>query len=841
MLILFVIPTALRAQVRNDFEPKYKSPTAIRGNFAMLGNTVVELADNPYGGKVSHNGDGVKFVDVDNDVATINSSAATLVFSNENGAVNSCTQILYAGLYWTGRSSSENNFVDAVLPDGSTIENRFQKDKIKFKKDGSAYEEFTADGVLIPEGDPNDVDNNRGMYVAYADITDYVTSHRDGIYYAADIATTATSDIGGLGIGYFGGWGLVVVYENPLMKTRHVIVYDGYAFVRGANSPENNFEIEIDEFQSIKSGPVNFTLGVMAGEGDKVDLGDYFGMMNRSTNSYERLQHENSDVNNFFNSSIVTQGQRWPELEDNAGLDIATFDVANDNNKFIGNNQTTTSFEYGTNGDNYVIFNLTFAVDAYEPEVHPLNSLITPIPPSGTFAPGATVDFLLEVRNTGSEEVVDGRIEIPIPNTVTMQVSNVSQGQTNIVDNVLVWEIGDLMLPDNQLDVVATMEYSVTIDDCVQIQSDDCNPQVSLNGNLSGKGKLTGEELDVSFIKAYLDGDDECDVTGVPVFGGVDFDIDLSGCFKFTGADDLEVCVDEEVEVVFSDELGTIAEYNWSIDNTEIGLDGAGQGSLNFVAINATDQIQTATVTVVPVSLSGCEGTPVLFTITVYPAPNAIFEGGDELCPGSTTLMQAEQSGGTWSSSDESVATVDANGRVTAIAPGTVEINYAVVNDNACEATYSKTITVKDDCLVMSEKEVSDQSGDQLAQAGEELRYTIRLTSSFDRVVDRTITDVIPLNTTFIEGSITNNGVYDAATNSITWINVAVPVGGEITVSFAVKVNDNLTDIAEIVNIAKVTGEDPETPEEPEVEIPTDPTKSFTSTKAADKVSVKAG
>src|SRR5690606_32236766 len=36
-------------------------------------------------------------------------------------------------------------------------------------------------------------------------------------------------------------------------------------------------------------------------------------------------------------------------------------------------------------------------------------------------------------------------------------------------------------------------------------------------------------------------------------------------------------------------------------------------------------------------------------------------------------------------------------------------------------------------------------------------------------------------------------------------------------------------------------GDDPDTPDEPEVETPTDPVKSFTSTKTADKPSVKAG
>src|SRR5690606_31022248 len=75
---------------------------------------------------------------------------------------------------------------------------------------------------------------------------------------------------------------------------------------------------------------------------------------------------------------------------------------------------------------------------------------------------------------------------------------------------------------------------------------------------------------------------------------------------------------------------------------------------------------------------------------------------------------------------------------------------------------------------------------------------------------------------------------------TLTW-TVDVPFGESREVSFTVTVVDDLTDIASIRNSAVVTGDDPDTPDEPEVETPTDPAKSFTSTKAADKSSVKAG
>ncbi|WP_339865342.1 gliding motility-associated C-terminal domain-containing protein [uncultured Algoriphagus sp.] len=43
------------------------------------------------------------FIDIDEVPGTFNSSSATLLFSDENGADTNCTDIVYAGLYWSGR------------------------------------------------------------------------------------------------------------------------------------------------------------------------------------------------------------------------------------------------------------------------------------------------------------------------------------------------------------------------------------------------------------------------------------------------------------------------------------------------------------------------------------------------------------------------------------------------------------------------------------------------------------------------------------------------------------------------------------------------------------------
>jgi large repetitive protein len=77
------------------------------------------------------------------------------------------------------------------------------------------------------------------MYVGYVDVTSLVQSQRNGAYTVADIAVS-TGNVGS--IGYYGGWGMIVVYDNPKMNLRDISVFDGYAFIDG--SDKTSFTLE---------------------------------------------------------------------------------------------------------------------------------------------------------------------------------------------------------------------------------------------------------------------------------------------------------------------------------------------------------------------------------------------------------------------------------------------------------------------------------------------------------------------------------------------------------------------------------------------------------------------
>lgn len=114
-LLLFVFLFAgqsfdASSQVKKPFTQRTSSSAGnkviynIKGDFTMIGNTNLTLRE--YDATTSeepNSNNDMRFVDIDSDANTINSSSATLGFSAENGANPLCTNIIYAGLYWSGR------------------------------------------------------------------------------------------------------------------------------------------------------------------------------------------------------------------------------------------------------------------------------------------------------------------------------------------------------------------------------------------------------------------------------------------------------------------------------------------------------------------------------------------------------------------------------------------------------------------------------------------------------------------------------------------------------------------------------------------------------------------
>ena len=123
--ILFLFSTSVYAQ--NPYIPKefiqrtsqYSPSTKLyylKGNFAMIGNTNMRGVDP----NNNNNNGKMEFVDVDNVSRTINSSRAVLTFPMDYDANPECSEVVYAGLYWSGRAHNYANGPDTWIVGGTS-------------------------------------------------------------------------------------------------------------------------------------------------------------------------------------------------------------------------------------------------------------------------------------------------------------------------------------------------------------------------------------------------------------------------------------------------------------------------------------------------------------------------------------------------------------------------------------------------------------------------------------------------------------------------------------------------------------------------------------------------
>ncbi|UJP64412.1 PKD domain-containing protein [Mongoliitalea daihaiensis] len=502
-LALLLVCFTTSAQVRVPFEPRSpksdpsKKNYRINGDFLIIGNTNLTLEDYDdfkmndnqmvytsafQGGSGNH----------------INSSGAELRFPEVSGIDHQCTEVLFAGLYWTGRSG-ESRMVN-ITDQGAT--RTLDKQQITFQgpRLGQKVNLLTEENnIRFPEGlDPaNDV----GIFVGYQDVTDFVKFNKEGFYAGIDIALVQGTDY------FFGGWSLIVVYENPILPLKDITVFDGFAYVRG-DFPEE-FVIPIDGIQTREEGDVRVKVGIMAGEGDVAASGDFFSIERGvGTNDFVPLSHPLNSSDNFFNSSIsVGNTGRIPSFRNNTGMDLATFYIDNPNNELIANNQTSLRFQYGTVWDTFVIYNLTIAIDIDEPKIEGFHQLIsvngdTAVPNS--FQPADELTFHVDIRNLGLEQLRSNRIELKLPRGVELisaEGTNFQQPVTTTVTQTLEpsgvrtlsWELGNLDPSADVFEVLARLSYTIRITDNCELISTLCGATVSLDGLLTGVRSSTGQ------------------------------------------------------------------------------------------------------------------------------------------------------------------------------------------------------------------------------------------------------------------------------------------------------------------------------------------------------------
>ena len=123
-----------------------------------------------------------------------------------------------------------------------------------------------------------------------------------------------------------------------------------------------------------------------------------------------------------------------------------------------------------------------------------------------------------------------------------------------------------------------------------------------------------------------------------------------------------------------------IGTYAWSNGSTASAITAASSGSYAYTITAA----------------NGCSTTSAPTIVTAAPMPVVdVISGSNSVCMGASTQYTNATSGGVWSSSNASVASVDANGMISGLAGGTATISYTVTANGACSTTVTKQLTVQ--------------------------------------------------------------------------------------------------------------------------------------------------
>mgnify|MGYP001057664438 FL=1 len=234
------------------------------------------------------------YVDVDSDPNTYNSSRAEVRLPDS-------ARVTYARLYWGG-----NLRVGEQKPpkdDG----------RVLIAEPGGEYKEVLADTVV-----GHRVAQGADAFQASADVTKLVRESRSGLYTVAQVNVA----MGRSTAGAWGGWTLVVAYENPSEPLRHLALWDGFDTLGSAR------ELRLSS-AAVPKGASGLA-GLVAYDGDRGQAGDSFAVATgpkASTPLSDPANPRGDALNSTIAEPGTTSAQRVPSYSNTLGYDSDVFDL----------------------------------------------------------------------------------------------------------------------------------------------------------------------------------------------------------------------------------------------------------------------------------------------------------------------------------------------------------------------------------------------------------------------------------------------------------------------------------------------------------------------------------
>jgi uncharacterized repeat protein (TIGR01451 family) len=353
-----------------------------------------------------------------------NNSSFSSTSANLN--LNSCSQVLWAGLYWGANHQS------GVGADTAWIK---QEDTVKLRVPGSStYQIITSS--------QNDYHNsarlpglNHAGYFCFAEITSLINlANANGTYTVADIVAPVGFNSCGA------GWTIAIVYANPSEIQRNIAIFDGSAVVK-VGSP--NLFVPISGFLTPPVGPVSCELGVVAYDGDRgATLSDNFFFKQNSNpviGAYTNLTpNATSNLNDLFNSTISNKGvvpgpaSRNPAHNNTLGYDADIIEIPNSGNALLGNSQTSASIRLSSTVEDFFVQVLTTAISIYNPSFAFDKTAIDLS--AGSLTPGDSLRYKMSYDNVGNDTSTNSQIIDNIPPGSTFKPGSIRIGNVYKTD-----------------------------------------------------------------------------------------------------------------------------------------------------------------------------------------------------------------------------------------------------------------------------------------------------------------------------------------------------------------------------------------------------------------------
>ena len=385
----------------------------IKGGATVFGNTLTHVLnangtvntaamnDNAANGN-STTGNGYVFVqqvDIDgttgDGATTKNSTSADLQLPSGTNTIK------IARLYWGGRCTKADYDLNATA-------NR----TVKIRKGTSGtYTEYLAlqlDTALKDRG----LASEFLMYQAYVDVTAFVQANGAGTYTVGNIALSIGD---GGNIGNYGGWSIVVVYENPAETFNSIRVYDGYTQIfNGGNPLSRTITLTGLDVPSGNLTLPDAKLSVVTWEGDANISNDYLKINgNLFSNSINQ-------IDNPWNGTISNDGvhvtTKNPNYTNQMGIDIDQFNVGTGFG--ILPNATSVQLEFGTEQDVYFPSMFAFVIKMKDPTIA-LNKTVIDANNNNNAEAGEELTYKLKGYNLGAGIAYSVKLFDTLPNTIT--------------------------------------------------------------------------------------------------------------------------------------------------------------------------------------------------------------------------------------------------------------------------------------------------------------------------------------------------------------------------------------------------------------------------------------